>query len=77
MNMEDRIRRWREETHGEETEGVIDLLCDAEEALRRRAAALVAVRDWLELFSVPPTSTITEKNAHVALIESALTAKAK
>ena len=35
MKVEDRIKRWREEEHAEETEGHIELLCDAEEALRR------------------------------------------
>lgn len=37
LPMEDRIKRWRDETSGDETEGVIELLCDAEEELRRRA----------------------------------------
>lgn len=38
MNIEDRIKRWREEKPGKESEGPIDLLCDAEEELRRLRA---------------------------------------
>ena len=35
MLAEDRIKRWREEDSGEETEGFTELLCDAEDELRR------------------------------------------
>lgn len=41
MTVEDRIQRWREEPRGEETEGEVDLLCEAEEELRRLRAQLV------------------------------------
>ncbi len=37
MKIEDRIKAWREAEPGEEPEGYIDLLCDAEEELRRRS----------------------------------------
>ena len=39
MNVEDRIARWRGEESGPETDGPIDLLCDAEEELRALRAA--------------------------------------
>ena len=34
-HIEDRIKRWRNEAASFETDGVIDLLCEAEEELRR------------------------------------------
>jgi len=40
MTIEDRIRRWRNEEHAEETEGHIELLCDAEAKLRELRALL-------------------------------------
>lgn len=38
MTVEDRIKRWRLEDAGRETEGVIELLVDAEDELRRLRA---------------------------------------
>ncbi len=35
MNVEDRIKVWREQEGGREDEHVVPLLCDAEDELRR------------------------------------------
>jgi hypothetical protein len=35
LPVEDRIKRWRKEDSGDETEGHVELLCDAEEELGR------------------------------------------
>lgn len=34
--------------------------------------ALIAVRDWLESFSVPPTATIDEKERHYEIVHRAI-----
>jgi len=42
MTLVDRIKRWREEPNGEETEDPVDLLCLAEEAMRRGYRTLIS-----------------------------------
>lgn len=39
MSVADRIKRWRRQSAGEETEDVVELICDAEVELRRLTAA--------------------------------------
>lgn len=46
MRIEDRIKRWREEEPGAETEGHIELICEAEVELRR-LRNLAEKRAWL------------------------------
>lgn len=47
LPVEDRIKMWREEPPDEEIEGVIELLCDAEEELRKlRGVPVSPGRPW-------------------------------
>lgn len=45
MTIENRIKVWRAEDSGRESEGVIELLCDAEVALRARGKAVATARE--------------------------------
>lgn len=77
VKREARSKKWKEEWAASK---VAEAKAKAEAAeLQRRAAmfpALVAtletVAGWLESFSMPPTSTIEEKQHHLALIEAVL-----
>lgn len=50
--LEARIATWRQEDGGEETEGVIELLCDAEGELRRTRLKLMT--EWAVAIPVRP-----------------------
>jgi hypothetical protein len=52
---------------GDCTDGVWKLAAIAE-----LKAACKRVRDWLSSFSMPPTSTIAEKQEHMAILEAAI-----
>lgn len=71
MNVAARIKRWREEPPGDETEGTIELLCDAEERLNeletRRDELLALVRN-ISLESVTPEQAATLNGQVAALI---------
>ena len=72
LTIAERIERWRLEPGGEETEYPTELLCAAEDALKAQAATLKRVHDWLSSFSMPPTSTIAEKQEYLAILEAAI-----
>lgn len=47
-------------------------LTHAQSVLQKRTTAIEQTLSWLSSFSMPPTSTIAEKQEHMALLEDAL-----
>lgn len=61
MNPENRISRWRDELPGEESEDYIELLCDAEEELRRLRQENEMLKTFMEDLTRTGGHTIRKK----------------